>query len=133
MIDLRVEAAVIADVGRCHADVIDGAGEQVRECLTRPNTLPPFVVAAAADVTSFADICTFDFDAARRLQNWARPYHQQTRGPHFDDRALFRRYRRQRTPRHHRRRGSLPGRLGPRRFHRRCPLVCGTAVRGPAR
>ncbi|QSE81429.1 serine/threonine-protein kinase [Rhodococcus koreensis] len=83
VIDLRVEAAVIADVGRCHADVIDGAGEQVRECLTRPNTLPPFVVAAAADVTSFADICTFDFDAARRLQNWARPYHQQTRGPHF--------------------------------------------------
>ncbi|QYB01142.1 protein kinase [Rhodococcus sp. USK10] len=83
VIDLRVEAAVIADVGRCHADVIDEAGDQVRECLERPDTLPPFVVAAAADVTSFADICTFDFDAARRRQAWARPYHQQTHGPHF--------------------------------------------------
>ncbi|MDV6243052.1 protein kinase domain-containing protein [Rhodococcus opacus] len=82
-IDLRVEAAVIADVGRCHADVIDGPGEQVRECLKRPDTLPPFVVAAAADVTSFADIRSFEFDAARRRQDWARRYHQQTRGPHF--------------------------------------------------
>ncbi|RZL80393.1 MAG: protein kinase [Rhodococcus sp. (in: high G+C Gram-positive bacteria)] len=82
-IDLRVEAAVIADVGRCHADAIAEAGEQVRECLKRPDTLPPFVVAAAADITSFTDICAFDFDAARRRQDWARPYHQQTRGPHF--------------------------------------------------
>ncbi|MFC9554979.1 protein kinase [Rhodococcus sp. NPDC056960] len=82
-IDLRVEAAVIADVGRCHADAIDDACEQARECLRRPDTLPPFVVAAAADVTSFADICAFDFDAARRLQDWARVFHQQTHGPHF--------------------------------------------------
>lgn len=81
--DLRVEAAVIADVGRCHADVIDGVGEQVRECLERPDTLPPFVVAAATDVISFADICSFEFDAARRRQDWARRYHQQTHGPHF--------------------------------------------------
>ncbi|MFE7416154.1 protein kinase [Rhodococcus sp. NPDC057529] len=82
-IDLRVEAAVIADVGRCHADVIDGTVEQVRECLERPDTLPPFVVAAAADVSSFADICSFEFAAARRRQDWARRYHEQTRGPHF--------------------------------------------------
>ncbi|MBV6760241.1 serine/threonine-protein kinase [Rhodococcus opacus] len=82
-IDLRVEAAVIADVGRCHADVIDEAVDQVRECLERPDTLPPFVVAAAADITSFAEICSFEFAAARRRQAWARRYHEQTRGPHF--------------------------------------------------
>ncbi|BAH50914.1 serine/threonine-protein kinase [Rhodococcus opacus] len=82
-VDLRVEAAVVADVARCHADAIDEVGEEVRECLRRPDTLPPFVVVGAADVTSFADICAFDFDAARRQQDWARVLYQQTHGPHF--------------------------------------------------
>ena len=39
------------------------------------------MVAVAADVASFLEMYRFDFNAVRRWQDWADPYHQQSAGP----------------------------------------------------
>jgi hypothetical protein len=51
------------------ADRTDGIDDLVGECLSRPDTLPPFVVSVAANVATFAAIGRFDFDAARRWRS----------------------------------------------------------------
>jgi ATP/maltotriose-dependent transcriptional regulator MalT len=53
----------------------------VADCLSRPDSVTPWVVAAAANVASCLEIYRFDFDAVRRWQHWADPYHQRTSGP----------------------------------------------------
>ena len=77
---MRTEADVFRAVVECYADRTAGVDELVAECLSRPETVTPWVVAAAADVASFLEIYRFDFDAARRWQNWAYPYHEQSSG-----------------------------------------------------
>ena len=78
---MRTEADVFRAVVECYADRTAGVDELVAECLSRPDSVPPWVVAAAANVATFLEIYRFDFDAARRWQNWAYPYHQQSSGP----------------------------------------------------
>lgn len=78
---MRIEADVIRGVVACHADRTAGVRELVAECLSAPDAVGSLVVAAAADVASFLDIYQFDFDAVRRLQDWARPYHLRSVGP----------------------------------------------------
>ena len=78
---MRTEADVFRAVIECYADRTAGVDELVTECLSRPETVPPWVVAAAANVASFLEMYRFDFDAARRWQDWAYPYHQQSSGP----------------------------------------------------
>jgi len=79
--DMRVEADVIRAVMECSADHTAGVDELVSECLSRPETLAPDVVASATLVASFLEIYRFDFDAARRWQEWADPYHRRANGP----------------------------------------------------
>jgi serine/threonine-protein kinase PknK len=79
--DMRVETNVFRSVVECWADCTAGVDELVYECLSRPDSLPPFLVAVAANVASFLEIQRFDFDAARRWQDWANPYHQQSGSP----------------------------------------------------
>ena len=78
---MRTEADVFRAVVECYTDRTAGVDELVTECLSRPETVPPWVVAAAANVASFLEMYRFDFDAARRWQDWAYPYHQQSSGP----------------------------------------------------
>ena len=78
---MRTEADVFRAVVECYADRTAGVDELVAECLSRPDSVTPWVVAAAANVASFLEIYRFDFDAARRWQDWAYPYHQQSSGP----------------------------------------------------
>lgn len=80
--DLRAEAQVVEAVTRGMADRTDGIDELVSECLSRPDTLAPIVVSVAANVATFSAIYRFDFDAARRWQQWASPYHRQNTGPY---------------------------------------------------
>ena len=75
--DLRVEARVADAAMRGIVDRTDGLDDLVDECLSRPDTLSPFVVSTAVSVATFSAICRFDFDAAHRWQEWASPYHQQ--------------------------------------------------------
>ena len=79
--DMRVEADVIRAVMECSADHTACVDELVSECLSRPETLAADVVASAALVASFLAIYRFDFDAARRWQDWADPYHRRANGP----------------------------------------------------
>ena len=80
--DLRAEARVVEAVVRGMADRPDGIDDLVGECLSRPDTLLPFVVSVAVNAATFAAIGRFDFDAARRWQKWASPYHEQNSGPY---------------------------------------------------
>ncbi len=77
----RIEADVIRAVVECHADRTAGVGELVAECLSNPDSVRPWVVAAAADVASLLEIYRFNFDAVRTQQDWAHPYHQKSSGP----------------------------------------------------
>ncbi|WP_018602610.1 serine/threonine-protein kinase [Mycobacterium sp. 155] len=79
--DLRVEADIIQADIHVISDRIDGVEQLVAECLSRPDTLPAWVVSCAADDAVFASLFRFDFDAARRRHQWALPYHARTRGP----------------------------------------------------
>lgn len=79
--DLRAIAGVAEASLRGMADRADGIDDLVGECLSRPDTLPPFVVSTAANNATFSAIYRFDFDAAHRWQEWASPYHRQNRGP----------------------------------------------------
>ena len=78
---MRTEADVFRAVVECYADRTAGVDELVAECLSRPDSVTPWVVAAAANVASFLEIYRFDFDAVRRWQHWADPYHQRSSGP----------------------------------------------------
>jgi len=79
--DLRVEADVVRSVVELRADRPVRLDELVSPALSRPDTLPPWVVSVAANVATFGAIYRFDFEAARRLQDWAHTYHLQNNGP----------------------------------------------------
>ena len=78
---MRTEADVIRAVIECNVDRTAGVDQLVAECLSRPETLPPWVVAVAANIASLLALYRFDFDAVRRWQQWAYHYHQQGSGP----------------------------------------------------
>lgn len=80
--DVRTEVVVVRGVAEIRADRIEGLDELVTVCKTRPDTLRPWVASVAANVATFGAIYHFDFDAARRFQRWAEPYHQRNRGPY---------------------------------------------------
>ncbi|MGA4792488.1 protein kinase domain-containing protein [Nocardia sp. AB354] len=78
--DDLLEASLIQSIGDLFADRIDGLLETASQCLERPDTLRPFVVASAANVASFEALHRFEFASARRWIEWAMPYHQRARG-----------------------------------------------------
>jgi serine/threonine-protein kinase PknK len=47
----------------------------------RQKTLRPFALSAAANVASYESIHRFEFDAAKRWQEWAEPFNARTTGP----------------------------------------------------
>jgi serine/threonine-protein kinase PknK len=79
--DVRIEADVIHACLEASSDRTAGVDELVYECLARPDSLPPDVVASAALVASFLETYRFNFAEARRWQDWAYLYHQQASGP----------------------------------------------------
>ncbi|HUH68498.1 MAG TPA: protein kinase, partial [Mycobacterium sp.] len=78
--DLRAEADVVRAVAEVFADRIERVDDLVAEALSRPDTLHPWVPGVAGNAAAFAAIYRFDFDAARRLLEWAAPY-QEMMGP----------------------------------------------------
>ncbi|MBV6755897.1 serine/threonine-protein kinase [Rhodococcus opacus] len=81
--DLRVEATVVRGAMRMRADRIDGADTLVAACLPRLDTVRPWVVAMATGLATYGAICRFEFDEARRLQQWAAPFVAETKGPYL--------------------------------------------------
>ena len=78
---VRIEADAVEASILMNSDRLEGIDELIAPCLENPPAVHPWVVAAAADFASYADIFRFDFDSAVRWQEWAEPYHKQTRGP----------------------------------------------------
>jgi serine/threonine-protein kinase PknK len=74
--DLRAEADVLKSVVEIFADRVDTVDELIANALARPDTLPPRVAGAAANVATIAATYRFDYAAARRWQEWATPYHE---------------------------------------------------------
>ncbi|TSD93663.1 protein kinase [Skermania sp. ID1734] len=74
--DLRAEADVVRAVEAIFADRVDTADSLVQDALSRPDSFPPRVSGVAGNIASFVAIYRFDFDAARRWQEWAAPYHE---------------------------------------------------------
>jgi serine/threonine-protein kinase PknK len=79
--DMRTEADVLRVTLECSADHTEGVDELVAECLSRPETLPPWLVCVAANAATVIEIYRFDFEAVRRWQEWVHGYQQQTSGP----------------------------------------------------
>ncbi|MBS9533830.1 protein kinase [Mycobacterium sp. M1] len=80
--DLRVTARVVEANLHAYADQLDGIEDAARDCLDRPDAFPAFVISVAANLMTHSAIYRFDFDAAHRWQEWARPYHEQNTGPY---------------------------------------------------
>ncbi|MEN0136596.1 MAG: protein kinase [Rhodococcus sp. (in: high G+C Gram-positive bacteria)] len=80
--DLRAEAGVVKAESLLFADHVTGIKDLIADCLAHPDTLRPWVVSAAAGLAAFAEIYRFDFDAARAIHDWARPYYDRAGGPY---------------------------------------------------
>ncbi|AXY51090.1 protein kinase [Rhodococcus ruber] len=78
---LQVEADVVEGVVAVSTDRIADVADKVAPCLDDPDAFRPWVVSVAANVATFVDIYRFDFEAARRRQRWAEPYHRASNGP----------------------------------------------------
>ncbi|MEV0250020.1 protein kinase [Nocardia sp. NPDC050712] len=77
----RCEAAVLAASDQIAGDHTEGVLDRVADCLERPDDLPAWTVSTAANLTAFVRLCHFDFDGAREIQEWARPYHERSKDP----------------------------------------------------
>ncbi|MFE7798285.1 protein kinase [Nocardia sp. NPDC057440] len=77
----RCEAAVLAAADSIARDHTEGVLDRVADCLRRPDELPAWTVSTAANLTSFARLCDFDFDGAREIQEWAAEYHARSKDP----------------------------------------------------
>ncbi|ANS32516.1 Serine/threonine-protein kinase PknK (plasmid) [Rhodococcus opacus] len=78
---LRAEASLVQAAADLFRDRIDDLTELISDCLTREKTLRPFALAGSANVASYEAIHRFDFEAAKRWQEWAAPFHARTSGP----------------------------------------------------
>lgn len=80
-LDMRTEIELILATITVFNDRINGLDEAVEGCVSRASTLRPWLLCGAADVASFRAIYRFDFDEARRWQQWALPFHRRSSGP----------------------------------------------------
>ncbi|MFD4368035.1 protein kinase [Rhodococcus sp. NPDC058521] len=78
--ELRAEADVARAVMEVAADRVSGVDLLIFDVLENPESVRPWVVSAAANVSSFASVYRFEFARARRMQDWAVPFHQQAHG-----------------------------------------------------
>ncbi|MCW4355242.1 protein kinase [Hoyosella sp. YIM 151337] len=79
---IRVEADVARSVIRCLTDHFDKVDGLVETCLAQPERFSAWLVASAANAATFAAGARFDVAEARRLQEWAQPFHERARGGH---------------------------------------------------
>lgn len=77
---LLVETRVAEAALLMNTDHVEGIEELVEPVLTAPDEVRPGVVGAATVFACYADLLRFEFDNVRRRQEWARPYHERTRG-----------------------------------------------------
>jgi serine/threonine-protein kinase PknK len=77
----RCQAAVLAASDQIARDHTEGVLDRVADCLREPDDLPAWAVSTAANLTTFVRLCGFDFEGARKIQEWAEDYHQDSKDP----------------------------------------------------
>lgn len=76
--DMRAEADVVRAIADLRSDRLSGIDEHVAACLQRRDRMPPFSVATAATVATFAAAYRYDLDEVERIQTWAAPYYERS-------------------------------------------------------
>ncbi|MEU7633481.1 protein kinase [Nocardia sp. NPDC049220] len=77
----RCQAVVLSAADQIAHDHTDGVLERVADCLRHPEELPAWTVSTAANLTTFVQLCEFDFEGARQMQEWAEEYHARSKDP----------------------------------------------------
>ncbi|MGW5572584.1 protein kinase domain-containing protein [Nocardia thailandica] len=77
----RSIARVLDAAERIAHDRVDGVVAELAPILADPDDLPDWAVSTAANVSSFVQLCEFDFAGAIRTQDWAQDYHQRSKDP----------------------------------------------------
>ncbi|MGW4328760.1 protein kinase domain-containing protein [Nocardia sp. NPDC004573] len=77
----RCQAAVLAASDQIARDRTEGVLDRVADCLREPDDLPAWTVSTAANLTTFVRLCGFDFEGARKMQEWAEEYHERSKDP----------------------------------------------------
>ncbi len=77
----RCQAAVLDAADQVARDRTDGVLDKLADTLRLADELPPWTVSTAANLVSYVRLCEFDFDGARRMQEWAAPYHALSADP----------------------------------------------------
>lgn len=77
----RCQAAVLAASDQIARDHTEGVLDRVADCLQEPDDLPAWTVSTAANLTTFVRLCAFDFEGARKIQEWAEDYHKDSKDP----------------------------------------------------
>ncbi|MBF6298179.1 protein kinase [Nocardia amamiensis] len=77
----RCQAVVLAAADQIARDQTEGVLDRVADCLRHPDELPPWTVSTAANLTTFVRLCEFDFEGARKVQEWAEEYHERSKDP----------------------------------------------------
>ncbi|MBF6335264.1 protein kinase [Nocardia abscessus] len=77
----RCQAAVLAASDQIARDHTEGVCARVADCLQQPDDLPAWTVSTAANLTTFVRLCEFDFEGARKMQEWAEEYHERSKDP----------------------------------------------------
>lgn len=75
----RCQAAVLAAADQIARDHTDGVLDRIADCLREADDLPAWTVSTAANLTSFVRLCEFDFEGARKIQEWAEEYHERSK------------------------------------------------------
>lgn len=76
--DMRAEVDVVRAIADLRADRLSGIDEHIAACLQRRDRMPPFSVATAATVATFAAAYRYDLDEVERIQTWAAPYYERS-------------------------------------------------------
>ncbi len=74
-------SAVLRAADLVAADRDDGVAELVADTLEHADAVPVWLASAAADVTTYAKICAFDFAGARAVQDRMMRYHEAAADP----------------------------------------------------
>ncbi|MBV6754819.1 serine/threonine-protein kinase [Rhodococcus opacus] len=79
---LRAEVGAVRAVIELRADRIERIDDLVADAFALKDTLHPFVICTAYNVSTFAAVFRFDFAEVRRLQDEGRPFYDLDKGPH---------------------------------------------------
>ena len=78
--NVRAGADIVPGVVALRSDRLAGIDEHIAACLAQPDRPRPFAVGLAANVATFAAAYRYDLEEVNRVQAWAAPNYERSRG-----------------------------------------------------